>query len=309
MAPNSRRLHPTSSRTLLCALCVCLVLGLTLSGTEVRARSPPSWSFLKEIADEQTRSCSSVWPAAPVERVLVHVCIPTVARPGGVEYLSSTLDSLAYQLDLAGNKPAWLDGVTVYNMHVPAEEHVTPQRYFESKRSRRAWLRVRIRNEPVREHRVMTHGDGIRRVVWRSKEAQDYELTLQMCMAENPHVTYFAVVQDDVEFNEGIRDLASWVAQRYSRPAAVCSLSLYDEDSATPPNGELRADNMVARVWERSRAADFANYIYERYDVDPVDWLARSFCKRKRKPTRVMVPNPLSHRGEISTLQGKVWSL
>lgn len=202
-----------------------------------------------------------------------------------------------------------------------------------------SWLQVQTRpaNVSVRPPRKDTLGDSPERVRWRSKEAQDYAHVLRQCVAAAPAgARHVLIVQDDVLFRTSVADVAAWASRmlvqrdytdeevarhrqqvdarlpyvaRRGRVQRICSGSLFDivpsnhshPGADTGPGHMLFASNMVARVWDIAYVAKITRYIDANYDEKPVDWLIDEMCRTSRRITLVMEPNPVRHRGAVSS--------
>lgn len=60
---------------------------------------------------------------------------------------------------------------------------------------------------------------------------------------------------------------------------------------------------MVAKVFRRDVAHDFVTYATEMFDHSPIDWLVRYFCEDRRQKILVRCPNPVHHKGEVSSFK------
>lgn len=263
----------------------------------------------------------------PVHNLSDHMlaCMPTVHRRG-VEYVSNAVKSWRVATKSA---PA-LHRLVVFDMRDPRStrppfwhpharwQHRVLSAPFPSSLRRDppspSWLSVLRRDAPLRMPRKLTLGDSAARVAWRAKEAQDYAHVLERCAALATG-EFFLVVQDDVLFTRGISASREWAAVhlREVPPHSgggvrrACSGSLFDLAQATstgtrPLDGHaLQASNLVARVWRKSDVPRVARYLAENFDEAPVDWLVDRLCKRRRWLTPVMEPNPVRHRGSVSS--------
>lgn len=323
-APHRRRVEPRASaasaavRTaarkpppppLILALAkAAVLLAFALGGARAvrrRAKAPD-----REAHVARLRLAPAARHTAHPERLLV--CMPTVARAGGAEYVSNAVKSWALAAPRAAPRLA------VFEMDADAAVRAAHRSAWMSKVGvAPPGLVVRERGseevvEPVRR----THGDDEARVRWRSKEALDYAEVLERC-AEMAEGRYVAVVQDDVLFTAGFRGVVDWldvlhgiVGERW------CSASLFDLPTqpwqwrwfgADMRARELQSSNMVARVWDlsddRKAISGFVAYVRRQFDSSPVDWLAGSWCKKKRRRTWTSLPNLVRHRGMVSSFE------
>lgn len=167
----------------------------------------------------------------------------------------------------------------------------------------------------MRTPRKQTLGDDPDRVKWRSKEVLDYAQVLRRC-AHMAKGEYVLVVQDDVLFTPRINSVLEWAdrvlvegareVDGKRRMVRICSGSLFDLPSEqTEQDGHvLESSNMVARLWRVDAVERVVKYLEQRYDDAPVDWLMDDMCKGRRRLTLVMEPNPVKHRGRVSSFAG-----
>lgn len=249
------------------------------------------------------------------ERALV--CMPTVTRRSGrIEYVSNAVKSWR----LATNGSTTLRRIAVFDMDVPMSSG-TPAWldavFGESIKGKEtpSWLTLLKReSKDVGAPRKHLHGDSEERVRWRSKEALDYAEVLRRC-AELSKGPYVIVVQDDILFTERVNEVVDWCERNMvdemvtdektgrRRMMRVCSVSLFDLPGAKSgiDGHVLDASNMVARVWKVDRVSTMEKYFRTNFDEAPVDWLADRICKSQRRKTLVMDPNPVRHRGKVSS--------
>lgn len=254
-------------------------------------------------------------PSSFSERALA--CMPTVTRRSGrVEYVSNAVKSWR----LATNRSLDLRRLAVFDMDVPvssASPAWLSAVFGEGvKRGETpSWLTLLKReSNELEAPRKLTYGDSEERVRWRSKEALDYTEVLRRC-AELTEGEYVIVVQDDVLFTKRVTEVVHWCERHMvdeivtdektgrRRMKRVCSVSLFDLPGAKSgvDGHEIDASNMVARVWKVERVPAMEKYFQTNFDEAPVDWLADRICKSQRRKTLVMDPNPVRHRGKVSS--------
>ena len=248
------------------------------------------------------------------------VCMPTVARRAGkVEYVSNAVKSWR----LATWNSTTVRRLVVFDMNVPVGDGKLPtwlNAVFGRGIGRKelpSWLTLLTReSEDLTAPRKLLHGDSEERVKWRSKEALDYAEVLRRC-AGLAQVAYVIIVQDDVLFTERVNEVVSWCDANMvdeivtdeetgrRRMRRVCSVSLFDlPGTKTGVDAHsLDASNMVARVWKMDRVSAMVKYFVANFDEAPVDWLAGRICKSQRRKTLVMEPNPIRHRGKVSSFE------
>lgn len=242
-------------------------------------------------------------------------CMPTVSRQG-VEYISNAVKSWR----LATNGSESIRRLAIFDMDVNTthQSHPYPtwlHRVFESPGAQLpSWLEIHQRAGKPVEPRVQTLGDSTSRIAWRSKEAQDYAQVLDRCL-QLAAGDYVVVVQDDVLFTRGMRQVVDWSNSMLveqvgkdergrDRIKRVCGGSLFDiprEEHKGVDGHELDSLNMVARIWRIDYAHKVVRYINANFDEAPVDWLVDRLCKGTKRVTRVMEPNAVRHRGAISS--------
>lgn len=243
-------------------------------------------------------------------------CIPTVSR-GNVEYVSNTVKSWR----VATNQSTVMRRLVVIKMD-PLHSNDKSVKRFEWLRQVFGkktdgippWLILLEREGSPQRARKSTLGDSPARIAWRSKEAQDYAQTLSRC-ASLATGRYILIVQDDVLFTSELIRVVEWAdaafvdrkfidSEGHTRIQRVCSLSLFDitsGDSQTMDSHQLQSSNMVARIWRVEDAERVARYIDRRFDEAPVDWLVDDMCRKRRQVTLVREPNPVRHRGLVSS--------
>jgi N-Acetylglucosaminyltransferase-IV (GnT-IV) conserved region len=257
------------------------------------------------------------------------VCMPTVVRRDGIEYVSNAVKSWREKTK-DGLAPG-LGRLIVFDMNDDHDTGTAHQaawlaRTFNSDASQAAamtdgWLVLmsgRTDSSFKRFPRKLTHGDSAERVRWRSKEVLDYAFVLQRCAAMATG-QYIAVVQDDVLFTGVIAGVVGWLNEHMAAApststGAWCSASLFDignrgraarHGSGSTRVHELDTSNMVARVFAADRGGKdigrLARYLRRRFDDSPVDWLADEHCRAQGRKTYVMRPNPIRHRGAVSS--------
>lgn len=113
------------------------------------------------------------------ERIVA--CMPTVMRPGGVEYVTTALRSFREATRNHRN----LRRLFLFVMDTdPASNRMAAQLERASMTTEGEWLQVLPRQNAVnRKPERMNHGDSFERVQWRSKEALDYVQALQRSVA------------------------------------------------------------------------------------------------------------------------------
>lgn len=246
-------------------------------------------------------------------------CMPTVTREN-VEYVSNAVKSWR----LATNSSIGLGRLVVINMDVPSSEirkNEHPEwleAVFGNKDvSLPSWLITLEREGAPQTARKVTLGDSLSRIAWRSKEAQDYAQVLSRC-AKYAQGQYVLIVQDDVLFTSALKDVVQWAdsafvrheytdSRGYNKVRRVCSLSLFDVPKKENYGKDLHtldSSNMVARIWRTEDVERVVSYISRRFDDAPVDWLVDDMCKIRRRVTLVKEPNPVRHRGAISSFAG-----
>lgn len=194
-------------------------------------------------------------------------------------------------------KPGYSDWLSKIFLH-PVTKSMLPN-----------WLKIVTRTTPIRAPRKDTLGDGHDRVVWRSKEADDYAFVLRHCM-QSSEAPYISIMQDDVIFTPSFARLAQWAELHIhdhilsGRMRRICSGSLFDLSSNFTDGHELQSSNMVARIYRRESVEAWARYFEANYDEAPVDWLADRRCRSRRGVTVVMQPNGVRHRGGVSSFEG-----
>lgn len=167
----------------------------------------------------------------------------------------------------------------------------------------------------MRAPQKQTLGDTLERVQWRSKEVLDYAQVLRRC-AHMATGEYILIAQDDVLFTPEINNVLDWAnrvlvdgvreVDGRRKMVRVCCGSLFDlPGTRTGEDGHvLDSSNMVARLWRVDAVERVVQYLEERYDEAPVDWLVDWMCKGRRRVTLVMEPNPVKHRGKVSSFAG-----
>lgn len=253
-------------------------------------------------------------------------CMPSVTRQnGGAEYVSNAVKSWR----LATNTSVQLRRLVVFDMDVNADEQSPESRptpkwihsVFSDPRvgdglPLPSWLLLKKRSSnEVRKPRQFTYGDSEARVLWRSKEALDYAEVLLRC-SQLTSGKYVIIAQDDVLFRTSMKKVVDWCEKHMvdsyieagetgrRKIQRICGASLFDLASAANENVDghlLDSSNMVARVWEVERVEGLHRYFAAMFDEAPVDWLADQKCKGQRRGTVVMEPNPVRHRGAVSS--------
>lgn len=247
--------------------------------------------------------------------------MPTVRRSIPTNYLSNAIKSWR----LATNHSSILRTLVIFNMdpihpHYNLESQFLQDLFINSPSSRSklpSWLRLYQRQTPLRSPRKLTLQDSAARVAWRSKEALDYAEVLQRCASlASSDMQYIIIVQDDILFRPSIRNVIHW-SHQHIRPQVdkhdpqrhrlrrVCGASLFD----LPPNNPnrlpdahvLQTSNMVARVWPINYVTALHKYILHNFDEAPVDWLADRKCSGQKRSVLVMEPQPVRHRGAVSS--------
>lgn len=281
---------------------------------------PHLHSFINSPSDEASIAggvlpFEDAIPSSFSERALA--CMPTVTRrSGNVEYVSNAVKSWR----LATNRSSVLRRLAVFDMDVPISS--APPAWlnavfdeFVRQGETPSWLTLLKReSDELEAPRKHTYGDSEERVRWRSKEALDYAEVLRRC-AELTEGEYVIVVQDDVLFTERITEVVDWCERHMvdkvvtdektgrRRMKRVCSVSLFDLPGTKSgvDAHEIDASNMVGRVWKTDRIPAMEKYFQKNFDDAPVDWLADRICKSQRRKTLVMDPNPVRHRGKVSS--------
>lgn len=250
-------------------------------------------------------------PPPPPKTPLL-TCMPTVSRPNNVEYVSNAAKSFR----LATNNSATLGHLVVFLMDNPITKASTRWlRRVTRSAKQPPWLHVLQREGDVRAPQKQTLGDTLERVQWRSKEVLDYAQVLRRC-AHMATGEYILIAQDDVLFTPEINNVLDWAnrvlvdgvreVDGRRKMVRVCSGSLFDlPGTRTGEDGHvLDSSNMVARLWRVDAVERVVQYLEERYDEAPVDWLVDGMCKGRRRLTLVMEPNPVKHRGKVSSFAG-----
>jgi hypothetical protein len=253
------------------------------------------------------------------------ICMPTVARRDGVEYISNAVKSWA----VMSSNSRLASRIAVFGMDTDNEiatshKEAWVSRVFASPKNvpSAAWLTLEMRaSAGTKQPRKRTHGDSDARIEWRSKEAMDYVEVLERCneLAEG---RYLAIVQDDVLFTPAMADVVTTLDEimRDNKGTTVankerwCSASLFDISRNEIRSGgkswyrhrveKLETSNMVARVYARDDQTElrrFVRFVRQHFDESPIDWLADTFCRRRRSFTYVLHPNPVRHRGVVSS--------
>lgn len=245
--------------------------------------------------------------------------MPTVTRHNGaVEYISNAIKSFR----LATNASLSLRKLLIFDMDEPPVgtsatwlQTVFHPSFWRVGAALPDWIEVLTRDGDVIHPGKETLGDSWERVLWRSKEARDYAEVLRRCAAR-AQGEYVLIVQDDVLFRREVGAVAEWCARWMvdtvveergrRRVRRVCAGSLFDiAGGMRGVDGHLlHTSNMVARVWKTQRAQGVAKYLESNFEEMPVDWLADRLCKSQRRRTVVMEPNPVRHRGAVSSFEG-----
>jgi len=230
----------------------------------------------------------------------VMTCMPTVTRPQDADYVTDAVQSW-----YNGTKDVREFGrLILFNMDEEPLLHKPIQKLQATMGDQDDWLWFRARESIMRRPRKLTHGDSKERVAWRSKEALDYAEVLERCAREAVNAEYLLVVQDDVLFSPDIAQLWGWLSEVLEVSKKTwCTASLFD----FAPGHDLdviQHSNMVARVWRTADHLEFVSFVRRRFDLSPIDWLADEFCRARNKNTLVWKPNPIRHRGKISSFAG-----
>ncbi|GAB0492557.1 hypothetical protein MMPV_003824 [Pyropia vietnamensis] len=254
--------------------------------------------------------------------------MPTVGRPGGVDYLTPSVASFLTATTPSAGGGGEVARLLVFNMETNPAAHPAAVALASSSGvaaaagtdARRVAVLGRPAGRPVRRPRRRTHGDPIARIRWRSKEADDYATVAEECAAAATAsgMDAILILQDDVLVSPSVGRVAAWAAARFPSPSAYCSVSLVDIDDRAP--GEpppvdgkvLGPAQLVARLWPLDRVDSLVAYIRSRHDESPVDWLVRDWCAGGRRgdgwvgvgDTYVPIPCPVRHVGRVSTFEG-----
>jgi N-Acetylglucosaminyltransferase-IV (GnT-IV) conserved region len=284
------------------------------------------------------------------------ICMPTVTRRDGVEYVSNAVKSW-WVASRGSSSSSSLQRLIVFGMDADPATAAAHQRLWQGRvfsdaeaAGRRHWssswlIAASRRSSSLQTTpRRRTHGDSEARVRWRSKEVLDYAEVLERC-AELAGGRYVAVVQDDVLFAPAMAHVARVLddndtsalrtrTRRQQRRPGGASVETGDDGRAArrrrhqPPwcaaslfdlgggggGGEggkvrfkrLEVSNMVARVYateddDGQEVSRFVGYLRAHFDASPVDWLADSYCAGRRRVTYALHPNPVRHRGAVSS--------
>ncbi|KAJ8902120.1 hypothetical protein NDN08_006528 [Rhodosorus marinus] len=233
------------------------------------------------------------------ERVVA--CMPTVSRPKGASYVDAAARTFR---EVTRNSP-YFRRLVIFVMDLEPQKNVVVQRLKRASKARaHSWLTVldgerRHAKDPTRRE----HGDPPDRITWRSKEALDYAETLERCIEIAGDVSYILVVQDDVTFGQEFKDIAIWADRLHRRPKSrICALSLFDISQRVDSKPE-KSSNMVAKLYKPAVAKEFVDYARSMFDHSPIDWLHRDFCAARNLQILVKYPNPIDHKGVVSTFE------
>lgn len=234
-------------------------------------------------------------------------CMPTVARANGsVEYVSNAAKS--WWLAHAGDPPP----LRVFEMDAgpdgpTAPEHGPPDT---------GWLRTRRLAGAWLVPRQQLPGVSAERIAWRSKQTQDYASVLRSCAAAatDAGAGEVLILEDDVLFRPAFASAGEWARRMLAdgarthidkegvrRNVRVCSVSLFDLSGRGMQR--LRSRDNVARVWRVGDALSVADYVENHYTHAPVDWLTDDWCRKRRAIAAVLRPNPVRHRGLVSSFR------
>lgn len=284
-------------------------------GAVAAYRIPAHTGKKKKKVESQSQSQSQV-PLA---------CMPTVTRANGsVEYVSNAVKSWYLVHKRSGKRR--IPPLVVYDMNsINSNNNNWASKIGDpSTMENEPWFSiVRLNLTHVNPTRH-TLGDNPQRVRWRTKEARDYAGVLRDCARRATNMyssaaseNYVLMVQDDVLFRRDAASSHLW-AQRimndsqrtrvtYSGKTVhqkVCSASLWENashNSDGEEEEEMKGSNLVARYWRIDDVENIAAYIERHFDDAPVDWLADRWCRKRRGVVPCKRPNPVRHRGKVSS--------
>ena len=280
--------------------------------TEANAIEPDNETEVTKYRIPKTVSTTATTTIQVSAQQIPVTCMPTVTRDNGkIEYISNSVKS--WYLAHNGTPPP----LHVYDMDI--------HQNFDNEWQKRigvtdsSWLKVLRLNISQMMPTKFTLNDSKSRVHWRSKEARDYSAVLKDCVRvaklsdTTSDDTLILIIQDDVLFNRDIVKSHQWATNVLSdigrtriNSAGVevairtCSASLFDLGNHVGDE-PLEISNLVARFWRVGEALQFADYIQRHFDDAPVDWLADRWCRRRRAIVPVQRPNPVRHRGRVSS--------
>mmetsp|Transcript_6891 Transcript_6891/g.20970 ORF Transcript_6891/g.20970 Transcript_6891/m.20970 type:complete len:289 (-) Transcript_6891:872-1738(-) len=235
-------------------------------------------------------------PQAPFTEKMI-ACMPTTLRPRHVDYVTAAVRSFRQ----ATRDHPHLRRLVVFVMDKnPSTNYVAARLARTAKKH--PWLTVLEREDrESRKPTRMLHGDPPERVQWRSKEALDYIEVLRRCTDLAKDDQLVVIFQDDVEFDPSLWSVTNWADDMLRRlQKKVCVLSLSDIKQKKDGAPE-RIANMVAKIYDRKTANEFVDYASDMFDHSPIDWLIMYFCKDRGQKILVRVPNPVHHKGLVST--------
>lgn len=281
----------------------------TLNSLYTRPASPPQSD--DELAVSDYRISSIDMSELPESRANEPpTCMPTVIRANGsVEYVSNAVKSWFLAFD------ATPPPLVVYDLSPTPSTFQWRQSVSDASAS--AWLTTARLPPGTSEKTRFTLNDSAARVAWRSKEAKDYASVLRACanLAQQRGATsedLVLIVQDDVLFHPTIADARQWASKemklgarsRRTRrghiiPQRVCSAALFDISGVG--DAPLDQSNLVARYWRIGDIEAAAKYFDRHFADKPVDWLADDFCRKRHAVVVVHRPNPVRHRGRVSS--------
>jgi hypothetical protein len=253
-------------------------------------------------------------------------CVVTAPRSRDVEYLSATIKSwtratagsdrifyvvvgeahfgidatLAYLADLCHHSPSLLPNVVV--------------------------VRRGPRARPVLPPTRSTMGDPMDRMRWRSKEVQDYVFALETCVAaSHPSAAVLGLVQDDVAFSaHAMARLDGWLEasllsgeqdeqgrnERKENGREWLAVTLWDCNAASDLAPKAH-DGGVAKVWNQQHVPGVVQYLLDKYEEQPVDFLVSNYAAGDNALSRALpifnhAPNPVEHCGASSSFNGNV---
>jgi hypothetical protein len=247
--------------------------------------------------------------------------INTVNRPGRINYLQATLHTLFCALDKTGSFPP----VVLFNGEVPPTAHTA----LSAVKKDPIFLKLQEHGLVVKEAKQLhkelqqamatgglpsSHGDSPSRIWWRSKEALDTAMTIELSLHHAPSAKYYIHMQDDIRVAGGfLQELHKFISHLPGACRYVDFVSLYSSgDFHRKMSYEVldgTTTGMVAFSIPVRMAKDLSMYIKSHFYISPVDWLLANFRDERRSRQHVIIPNLVEHMGRFSTLHGKTHNL
>lgn len=150
------------------------------------------------------------------------------------------------------------------------------------------------------------------RLEWRSKQSLDFAFLMKYAHEELDDFAFYVQMEDDLEFSDHyLTEMAWWISKYFENRNDWFQLSFYSSyqypDRYRYPEKDFFG--FIGQLFRTKDLKPLYQFIEERFDLAPVDWLQRDYLIENKVKIFSHYPSIFQHVGKTSSLEGKTQNL